>query len=52
MDGEPLTSKNDLPDLVSKKEPGDEVSLEILRDGERRTVTVELAERPSRPVPG
>ena len=52
VDGEPLTATSDLPDLVSTKEPGDEVSLEVLRDGERRTVTVELAERPSRPVPG
>ena len=48
VNGERLTATADLSDVVSLLEPGDEVELEVLRDGERRTVEVELGERPRR----
>jgi S1-C subfamily serine protease len=48
VDGERLTATADLSDVVSLLEPGDSVELEVLRDGERRTIEVELGERPRR----
>ncbi len=48
VNGEQLTRSADLADLVSLLEPGERVELGILRDGERRTVEVELGERPRR----
>jgi S1-C subfamily serine protease len=46
VNGEPLTATADLSDVISLLEPGDSVKLEVLRDGDRRTVDVELGERP------
>ena len=52
VDGEPLDNANNLGDLISHKSPGDEVRLEVSREGKQRTVTVELGERPERaPLP-
>jgi S1-C subfamily serine protease len=48
VDGERLTRTADLADLVSLLAPGTKVKLGLLRDGERRTVEVELGERPRR----
>ena len=48
VNGEELTRTADLADLISLLEPGEQVELGILRDGERRTVEVELGERPRR----
>jgi S1-C subfamily serine protease len=48
VNGDELTPSADLADLVSLFEPGERVELGILRDGERRTVEVELGERPRR----
>jgi S1-C subfamily serine protease len=48
VNGDRLTAIADLSDVISLLEPGDEVELEVLRDGERRTVEVELGERPRR----
>ncbi len=48
VDGDPLDNANNLGDLISLKMPGDRVRLEVFRDGERRTVTVTLGERPDR----
>jgi serine protease DegQ len=45
-DGEPLRSVEDLFALLRERDPGDEVELELLRDGERETVTVTLTDRP------
>ena len=45
VDGEPVVGESDLPRLVSRLDPGDEVELEIIRDGEREEVTVTLGTR-------
>ena len=47
VDGRPVRRGVDLPDLIGQKGPGQEIRLEILRDGKRRTVEVELAPRPA-----
>jgi S1-C subfamily serine protease len=47
VDGKPVVAESDLPRLISRHEPGEEVTLEILRDGDRRKVDVTLAERPT-----
>jgi putative serine protease PepD len=47
VDGSPVREPEDVSDAVNALEPGDEVEVEVSRDGERRTVTIELATRPS-----
>jgi S1-C subfamily serine protease len=49
VDGKRLTRRDDLADVISAKSTGAEVELAVLRDGERRTVTLELGRRPARP---
>jgi S1-C subfamily serine protease len=44
--GQRLTRRDDLADVISSMRTGDEVRLELLRDGERRTVEVRLGRRP------
>jgi putative serine protease PepD len=46
FDGQPVTEPQDLSEAVNGLEPGDQVQVEVLRDGERHTVGVELAARP------
>ncbi len=48
VDGQRLTRADDLADVIATKEPGSKVRLQLLRDGQRRTIAVELAERESR----
>ncbi len=43
-DGEPVTKADDLRMRVAGTKPGEEVELEIWRDGKRRTVEVEIGE--------
>jgi S1-C subfamily serine protease len=52
VDGERLVAKTDLAELVARHRPGETVTLEIIRDGERREVDVELGERPENPPAG
>jgi S1-C subfamily serine protease len=47
IDGEPVGSADDVVSAVAAKRPGDTVELEIYRGDDKRTVTVELGERPS-----
>lgn len=47
VDGKEIASVQDLRDQIQQKEPGDEVSLTIVRDGETLEVSVTLAERPA-----
>ena len=47
VDGKPITQTNDLKDMIGLKGEGVKVALEILRDGQRRTIVVTLAPRPS-----
>jgi S1-C subfamily serine protease len=49
VNGRKLTRTVDLADLVSRRRPGEKVELEVWRDGDRRTVEVELGKRPNRP---
>ena len=44
LDGEPIADATDLTTSLAQRQPGDEVVLTILRDGERRRVRVELGE--------
>jgi S1-C subfamily serine protease len=46
IDGEELVGESDLPRRVTLLEPGQEVTLEIIRDGEREEVDLTLGERP------
>ena len=48
VNGEKLTHTADLADLVSLLPPGEKVELGVLRDGDERTIEVELGERPRR----
>jgi S1-C subfamily serine protease len=47
VNGKRLTLHEDLADVISSMSAGDRVRLEILRDGKRRTVQVELGRRPA-----
>jgi S1-C subfamily serine protease len=46
VDGAPVGDPDDLSRIVSGLEPGDEVEVEVTRDGEQRTFEVELGTRP------
>jgi S1-C subfamily serine protease len=46
VDGRRLTRSDDLADVISAKRAGERVTLQVLRDGERRTVDVQLGQRP------
>ncbi len=46
LNGEAVASVEELRDGIQKYQPGDEVTLTIIRDGEQAEVTVTLAERP------
>ncbi|GIV61758.1 MAG: serine protease [Rhodothermaceae bacterium] len=47
VDGKPLQNHLQLRTIIGNKRPGDQVKLVVVRDGERRTLTVTLAERPA-----
>ena len=47
VDGRPLTLHSDLADVISSMGAGENVRLQLLRDGKRRTVEVTLGRRPS-----
>jgi S1-C subfamily serine protease len=47
VDGEPIEANSDLPRMISRLDPGDEVTLEIIRDGERQELELTLSERPA-----
>lgn len=46
VDGEEVVEPDDLARLVSSHEPGEEVELTVLRDGERERIDVRLGKRP------
>jgi S1-C subfamily serine protease len=48
VDGNKISSMDEVVELVGKKKPGDEVELELLRGEDRKRVTVKLGERPER----
>jgi 2-alkenal reductase len=48
VDGRRLTRTVDLADLVSARRAGEEIELDVVRRGDRRTVKVKLGKRPER----
>ena len=46
VDGEEVRSVEDFLGFIRRSEPGDDVEVEVLRDGDERTVEVTLAGRP------
>ena len=46
VDGERLIAENDLSRLIATREPGETVTVEIIRDGEPMDIDVTLGERP------
>jgi S1-C subfamily serine protease len=47
VNGRRLTRSQDLADVISEMRTGQRVRLRVLRDGERRTIEVELGQRPA-----
>lgn len=47
VDGEPIERVEDLGRIIAGFQPGDEVEVEVVRDGRKRTVEVTLQERPT-----
>ena len=47
VDGKPVLQNNDLSKLVAAHKPGDTVTLEVLRDGQKTNVDVTLGSRPA-----
>ena len=52
VDSIAVHTENDLGIALTRFEPGDTVELEVVRDGERRTIEVELGERPAQAKSG
>jgi putative serine protease PepD len=46
IDGEPVSTSAELQSAIDAKQPGDTVTLTVVRSGDRRTVQVTLATRP------
>jgi putative serine protease PepD len=46
--GQDVDEPEDVSDAVSAHRPGDEIEVEVMRDGERRSITIELDKRPQR----
>lgn len=47
IDGEPIAGMDDLIAMINTKQPGDEVTLSVLRDSETQQIKVELTDRPA-----
>jgi putative serine protease PepD len=47
VDGNPIETGDELQSTIASKQPGDKLQVTYVRSGERKTVTVTLAERPS-----
>jgi S1-C subfamily serine protease len=47
VDGRKVTGMEEIVEIVNGKQPGDELELTILRDGDTRTATVTLGARPA-----
>jgi S1-C subfamily serine protease len=47
VNGRPLTRQDDFSSRITHFQPGQTINLEVWRGGERRNVSVTLAERPS-----
>ena len=47
VDGKKITSMDEVVEIVNGMQPGDELELTILRDGDTKTATVTLGDRPA-----
>jgi S1-C subfamily serine protease len=47
VDGQQIEGMDDLISAVNAKQPGDEITLDVLRDGAQKQVTVKLGDRPA-----
>jgi S1-C subfamily serine protease len=47
VNGERLVSNSDLPRIISLLDPGDKVTLDVIRDGDEQQIDVTLGERPA-----
>jgi putative serine protease PepD len=47
LDGQAVTSQDDLISRIRDHKPGDRVTLKVVRDGKEQTVTATLADRPA-----
>ena len=47
VDGKEVVGESELADIIAREDPGATVEFEIIRDGERTTVEVELGSRPA-----
>jgi S1-C subfamily serine protease len=52
VEGEPVEDSADLADQIARHKPGDEVTLEVHRNGDTRQIKVKLGERPLGDVGG
>ena len=48
VDGKGIAAQGDIGSALSDREPGDTVTVKIVRDGVEKTIDVEVAERPER----
>jgi putative serine protease PepD len=48
VDGRSVSEPEDVSEAISGKEPGDQVRVELVRDGEPRSITITLGARPQR----
>ena len=49
--GKEIVGESDLSEIISREEPGASIEFEIIRDGDRMTVDVELGTRPATATP-
>ena len=47
IDGKALNSPEELPRMLSRKKPGDEIKVEYTRDGKNKEISVKLGKRPN-----
>lgn len=52
LDGREVSTSSTLPPMVGRLSAGEEVDLEVIRDGERRTIDLEIGELPEDPRAG
>jgi S1-C subfamily serine protease len=52
VDGEPIDSNSDLPRIISLLDPGDTVTVDILRDGDEEQLEITLGDREDAPNQG
>ncbi|MDQ3893146.1 MAG: trypsin-like peptidase domain-containing protein [Actinomycetota bacterium] len=51
VDGKNVNSFDDLSDVIAAKKPGDEIDLELYRNGKKRSLTVKLGRQPTTAPP-